>query len=432
MKIVQSVKALKDHPVITNSLASVVVKSSVILSRTLFLFIAAKYFAADVFGLLALTVSLLEIYRIIFDFGIDTYSIKLFSSTNNIEIGQQITNVRRIKIAVMGTGYIFYVLSCLVLYTRASLGIAIILGFSLFSTTLVNLYTNYFQSKLSVKKVLIPAVINSTIFLGSTAVCIALGTNFIVLVSLIPICEAVYLVMLQLIYSRQIPKLWREKEATVSSPKKILALSFPLGITAIIVTLYTRLDTILIDQYFGTAVAANYTISYRFSEPFIMIFSPFFISTYSHLSNKLSEASLSKYISSYCSKFLLFTCTISFIVSSMLFIISPIIITYVYPEYYASPTLAKIFCIALFFRILNSGLTIIIQSFGKFAWITYASSAILVSFIFIFILTVPLFGIYAGAVALAIAECLNSGVQLFAVTKLLTSLSNTSIDMVHT
>ncbi len=408
------------HPVIIDSLASIFVRSGSVISRTIFLFVTAKYLESKTFGLLALVISLLDIHRAVFDFGTDIYSIRFFSTTkDNIKKG--IIDVGLLKLFTMTIGYFTFIILCNLIYGRESILLATVLGITLFTTSFINLYINYFQSQLAINKILATSVIQNTLFIIIIMSYYFSRQNIVIFASILPLCDIIYILLLYPKLKNEVGILRYDFHIDLTFIYKILLRSFPLGVAAIIVTIYTRIDTILINHYFGKVIAANYSLSYRITEPFIMLSTPFFVSSYSHLSHMVNKAKQENIVA-FCKRFLSATTGMSFAISTIIFIIAPYFISYMYPEYDVGPNLVRIFCIALLFRIISSGLSSIILSFGKFHWITYVSTLNIFNFFTIFYVSFPVMGIFSGAVAITITEAINSIIQLIMVTKLMTSI----------
>lgn len=358
----------------------------------------------------------------IFDFGLDSYSISLFSKSQQDHIGQHVLTVSWTKLLTMVLAYPLFVICSTVFYGSASVGISLIIGVTLLSNALINLHLSYFQSQLALNKIVLASIVQSVIFLVVALLAMASDAHILLTAALLPAADILYLFLLHQVLRKNLSIRPGRSSFSLPQTQRLLRASLPLGIAAVFVVLYTRVDALLLTHFFSTIAAANHTIAYRITEPFIMLFAPFTISTYSHLSRLTAQQDTTTQIKTYSYRFMILSVIFGALFSISIFYVAPALISRLYPDYAASITLIKLLSIALFFRIISSAASCIIQGFGKFSWISWLGALNFVVLVGTFFVCVPIFGVASGAVALIVAEVLNSAIQCSMIAYLLLKL----------
>jgi O-antigen/teichoic acid export membrane protein len=400
----------------SNTISILFVKGFSISARIISLLILAKFSSPDEFGIISLMVAAAEILKFVADFGIDTLSVRDFAISPNKKIrGVIASNVALIKATL---GLIVYCLMILAIYFskyHSYILIGALAGILLLTPLWSNLTINYFQSQLKMNRLVIPTFATSLLSILLMLLAISLKANSITVFAAIPFTELVATVIL---YFYLIKEVRISKESlSISKIKDLLKKSFPIALTSISVMIYTRLDIFFLGYFSSKSEIGYYSIAYRITEPFLFVAAAFAISIYSNISSRLISSkndilpSIKRYI------FLASTYSLS--ISIFLIIFSPVFIKFILPDYLPSLPILNSLAVALVFRIVNSCLTSIINAHGKYTRITKISIFNLLFVSLMILISRDSINGFKVASILAIAEFVNTTIQMFVLIKLL-------------
>lgn len=392
------------RPLIKNTGSTIIIRGLFGVARIVVLLFVAKHFGPEEFGRLSLVLSIIEIFKVMADFGIDTVTIRRFARNRLLSV-TILRNVLTLKLITATIAYLAAMTFFLVTYS-SSQGLALlsIIAVSIYSTLLINAFVSFFQANLSVSNVISSNIISAILFVILTFICIHYDFPLIAFAVVFPLSEMANLLMTAHVYKSISPiKLDFNKKILYSLLKE----SLPVGIAGLVVVTYLRLDNLMIGWYIGEKGVGEYAAAYRITEPFLLIFSSFSISLYAHFSLQNAAGNREK------ANHTLFVILVplfalSIVIAGILFTFSRDIIHLLSDTYMTSLGALMILSWAIVFKAINPQLTAFINSRGRFSLITLIAIGNLAINIGLNIVLIPKYGINGAAGAAVITEFINT------------------------
>lgn len=395
------------NPVVRNSLATLAIRGAFGIARLLMLFLIARAFGSDIFGQLALVLSFVEIAKVVADFGLDVVSIRRFASPGAQT--EAIMNTLLATKVVLATSAAIVLPGVMVLLYGSDAGVNIlwVLLPSILTGLLINTFTSYFHSRLSVARTVIANAAGVGVFVGLTIVALGLQTPVTVVAAAIPISELVTLGLLYRLYTRKhVVRPQYDRALLVS----LFQDSAFVGVSGIIVVLYLRLDGLLIAHYLGSTALGQYALAYRIIEPFFLVFSSLSISLYASLSETWGSKNVASAPRLIRKTILTTSCMAVAGILLVEFGARPLI-AIVAHEYEEASRALTVLSLLIVFRALNPQLSAILNSLGKYRALMVVTMVNLVTCIVFSVLLIPRHGIVGAAAAVVITEFVNSCIQ---------------------
>jgi len=413
MSLHSLVRAVR-HPVAANSLAILFLRGTTIGARLIALFLIARFASPVEFGYVAFGLSIAEIAKVIADFGLDTFSVRELAITQDVKAKQRFLSI--LAFTKLLCGLLVYIILLIFFVFRqdiAPVGIMAILGLLVLTGLWSNLTITYFQAHLRVNEIIVPVIVTNIISIFIIALLSVFKPNILLGLVVLPVAETINMLIL-LQHLRREVTLTREKWQ-LAEVLKLLHRGLPIAVTVILVTLYTRLDVVVLKSFLGAEAVAYYSIAFRMTEPFLFIASALGSSMYSHVSTTLINNSISRarfLLTRYATGLLFY----GLICCILLTLIAPIVINRLLPDYSPAIPILQILALALIFRTVNIPLNSTILAFGRFAIITYVAifNLILISASLFYF--VPQYGAQGAAFCLLIGEGINTGIHLAILT----------------
>jgi O-antigen/teichoic acid export membrane protein len=393
----------------TNTVAIIIVKGLTMAFRILCIFVLAKTSPKEFFGLISFAVSTAEIFKVLADLGIDTFSIREFSISNDkIHKSTLSTNFAAIKFLFGSIATIILMVLALIngLNDIFAYAITIILTWT---ALLINLPINFFHSASRTKELLLPLIgtflasISCVGFLWSSQI------NFIIIASCLPLYELLSVFILYIFLEREVQL--KFNNFSIDLAKNILQKSLPVAITMIMATIYTRLDMLALNYWSNKIEMANYGIAYRVTEPFLFVGAAFSISVYSYMSNMLASASSRQKIVTSVIKNLSLALSYSVIAFLISFFLTPLSFHLFLKEYITAIPTIQILSVAMVFRVMNTALTSIIQAYGYYTLITWIATGNLILAAIMIIFASAHLNAISVSMILCATEIVNTGLQ---------------------
>lgn len=325
-------------------------------AKTLAIILITHSLGASQGGQFIFLISIVEIIRVTCDFGVDIYVIKRYG-----EVVQKNKLLVTVFYQKMTSGILFYLMLigyCIL--EKYDFSIYLPVSLALVFSLLFNLSNSYFQS-LNQNKVLTPAIT-----FASAIVISIFGfvwfSNFklepfnYLLVEMVFFCSVLY-VLSKKIVLKNINELWKYD---FSSILQLYRKTYSIGITAIIVIIYSRLDNIYL-KVFDSKNLAVYGQIFRMVDPLVMVSSVFSTVAYA----KFSKFDLRKKETKVMPFIFMMGSYVLF--SSLGYYIFLVIIgeRFVLPTNYFQVLVLGFLCIAGI-KCLNGALTAILQSQGLY------------------------------------------------------------------
>jgi O-antigen/teichoic acid export membrane protein len=390
-----------------NSAATVLVKGSLAAARVIFLLWAARRIGPDAFGRLALCFAIVEILRMVVDFGTENLFLRsLARSDSRADQAEQLARFGVFRIAATTAGLLVYWGAVEVVLRNATTLIDLLPGALIFTSAGMGYALTYYQSQLRMRRaalLLLPvALMAATVFI------LMLPDDAATLLGLLIAFELTAVVMFLVDMSREglFSSTTSRQAAHLRTGRDVIFASLPLAAVALLATAYTRLDVLVIAPLAGSVALGLYSYAYRISEPFRFLASAADSTLYSYLSarvdgvGKVELVRLLLAVLSYGSFF-----AIAAVLSGWL------LVHLGYEDYRdALPTLG-VLGIALFLRCVNGFLTSLLYARGLYKTvlkIAICNALLMTATIYP---AVAAFGIVGAAASLLAVEILNCFLQ---------------------
>jgi O-antigen/teichoic acid export membrane protein len=207
-------------------------------------------------------------------------------------------------------------------------------------------------------------------------------------------------------------------------PLSILRESFPVGLMAVCVIIYFRVDNLLVFKFAGASALGLYAACYRIIEPALMVPSSFSGTTYSLLSSPQQQHAGTAEVRDAVIKTMWPAYAFIFAVSSLLFFSGKWFLQHVLPGYLPGYTILLVLTGALLVRSVNVGVTAVLNSRAKYSTLAKISGATLAVNLLLVFLLVPPWGAVGAAWAAVFTEVFNCCLQGRSLAALFISLSS--------
>lgn len=396
------------------------IRGSLIASRWAVLFIIAKVSSTRQFAVVTVAMAYVEIFRYIFDFGIDTHSIRNFSILKSVE------DRRGYYSSVLCTKIISGFAACAILagifllnYDGAQSAAGVILSIQIISTLLMNLPISYYQSQLNVISIGPQIVILNILSVLSMSYCAAIlqDINY-ALVSLV----IFDLILAALLIRKMHDSLGGRVRIELSGIIGTIRAAIHLGVSNSITIVYSRLDMILLSKLSDIISVGMYGFAYRLTEPFHYTAANYSISVYSDMSSKqyeLDDTLIQRHRREYIRK----AAAIGMFSAVSCYVISYVLVHHFFTNYLAALPLCLLLSGLLFFKAINTTLTSIINSTGNYRIMVGISLVNIVMISSLLYVLITLYGAPGAAYALLIGEIVNTLLQCYIVLVLLADRS---------
>ena len=390
--------------ILRNSFSTVIVRGMFGFARIIVLLFLAKTYGVREFGLFSLILIFIEIAKVASDLGVDIVSIRRFAADQkntsivlNSILGLKLLSATLGAVLTIGIYAFLYGDSYgLVLLSIASL--------SLYTSLLLNGFVSYYQTKLSMEKIIRAHLMGYGCYLIFSVTAIFFKTSLLVLMGIIPLTEGMILFLLVRQYTVNAPLHIR---INVHFIRSLLSESIYVGLAGIAVVIYMRLDNVMISRILDLTSVGQYAIAYRLTEPFSLLFSSFGISLYASLSALSIETKVME-------RFLLAKKTLLGMlvvacagVLGYIFIVRPLLPMFSV-EYVESSHVLLILSFVLIFKALNTQMTAILNSMEKFRIVSGITFMNLVTSFILNFIFITHYGIVGAAMAVVGTECINS------------------------
>lgn len=395
-----------------NTIALVLSKGLLAGVRIVFLLWVARISTPEEFGRLVLCFSLVEILRVVVDFGTEILFVRrLARSREEAEEQRHLAQLAVFRVVACAAGVtLFFVVTAL--FSAERFGAAELMSVSLLVTALAIGYTfTFYQARLIVER--------ATRILAVTAVCyavaailahdLAIEAQLGVLIAFELLASVWLLLDLRKMTGLNVSHI--VDAATGSTIRMVAKDSLPLAGSAILVVIYTRLDVFAVKQLVGSVALGLYGFAFRLTEPFRFLSGAVDSTFYSYLARRIGHAQSSEELR--VSRLVIFV-----IFYALLLAVSAAATGYgvtqtIFSNYAPAMPVILVLSVALGLRCLAGFMAAFQNALGNFHLIFRFAS---VSFVLILILVYPLttrLGLVGTALSLLIAELINVLVQAF-------------------
>jgi O-antigen/teichoic acid export membrane protein len=376
------------------------------LARTILVFVIARRFGPTDFGRLSLALSIVEIFKFVAGFGIDTVLIRQFS-INKIPTNKLLSNSLILKLGTGTMGYVASLLFSWIFYsTTGVLNLLFILATMIYTTLLINVFVSYYQAELKMSEIMVSYVISGVVYVLLTLSGLFLNWSLFTLCIIMPASELLNVYIIHRIYKKTIRLSFSWDREIVLN---LLREGFPVGLSGIMIIVYLRLDQLMLGWFKGGAAVGEYAAAFRVTEVFMIVFGSLSTSLYASFSG--TGNSTSEGLRSVAFKVVGYTIALTLIVAAVLSFFAHDIMNLISKAYLRSADVLPILGWALVFKAVNTQLTAIINSKGLYTVITWVALAILVINVSLNLLLIPAYGILGAASAVLLTEATNTIIQ---------------------
>ncbi len=394
--------------VIQNSGSILLFTTGVKVLKLVSFLLLARYLGVSQFGKFSLVLAFVELFRVMADFGVDTAVIRRLTVSEEDQsklVGSTIT----LKLILATASYFLTLLISFILRYPTDLVLLIALAaFALFASSSANALTTPFQAQLRMKQ-LVPAKISGGVFFVLAVVIgIQLGLSLIGFVAIWMGAEFVTLILTALIAKSWVPPKFSFNRKKL---KSIFVEAIPLGISAILITAYFRLGTLILGWMVGYHAVGEYAVAYRITESFLILAVAIASSVYPIFSKIVESGDFQRFkralVKVYGGSLLLgalFAIFITIFAAQILNVISP--------EFHGSISPLILLTWGAVFMFANMQSAASIQGLGLFKVVTLIASFNLILNVSLNLNLIPLLGATGAALAVLFTEGVNMIIQL--------------------
>ncbi len=390
-----------------NSASSAGFRAIAGMTRIAILLSIARAYGPGSFGQLSLAMSLVEILRTFSEFGVNTISIRKFSQTGLGDRAHLLASIAGTKLIL---GACFYSLGVGVLFlianNRAAVRLGAIAALTLFFASTLGAISSYLQSSFSMSRILRTTLLSSMFSATWASIAIHSKAPLLVVIACLPAADALNLLLLSRVSG--VPFRLR---FSFSQTVGLLRESLPVGIMAVMVVLYVRLDNIFVFKFAGESALGLYALCYRIAEPGLAVPLAFATTTYAYLSRPeyqdivLKEAAL----------ILLRTMGPAYLLTlaalATVGLMGRTLLAWIFPRYLAAYPILLVLGFVVAARTINITLTSLLNSRAKYSLLAKICAVNLSVNVVLVFLLVPRLGALGAAWAALGTESVNMLMQ---------------------
>lgn len=364
----------------------------------------ARYMGPSLFGDFSLIIAFVSIFSIIANFGIDTILIREISK-NYSRKDKLISNSVVLKLIFSISAFLMSAIIAITLPYSFSVKLGIIiLSLTLISNSFTYLFTTIFQSRLEMIYYFISIVAARLSLIGLVYYVFVNKGGFVQLIIAFTLSYIVQSV-LTFIFSKRYIKLKVYFNKKLS--KYLIKESWPLALSNIFISIYNRIDIVMLSFMKTSADIGFYSVAYIFTGAFTLIPLALTQSLFPFISNYFKKSKNSfKTISRLGFKYLIMVALP--LAAGVTFLSKDIILFFFNSSYLPSAAAIAILIWSTFFIFINYPLEIILVSINKQRVKAYINGVgVIINVILNFIL-IPLLSFIGAALATVFTELVSS------------------------
>lgn len=246
-----------------NTIIQTIGKAANILIGVLAIAFLTRYLSPEGYGKYTTVLSFLQIFGILFDFGLYLVLLQEISK-KDIDKNYVFSNVVTLRIF---SGIIFFIIIPLVVvlfpYSRDIKFGIVLTSLAFFLNSMIQVYSAVFQKEMRMDKVVTSEIIAKIVFLALIILFIFLRGNLILVLMANNINSIIFFVILAL-YSKKYVKF--DWSFDLRYWKNILRISWPIGVTTILNLIYFKADTLILSLYKTQTDVGYYGAAYKVLE----------------------------------------------------------------------------------------------------------------------------------------------------------------------
>lgn len=389
-----------------NSFATIIIRGSVGAVRFIAFMLIAREYGPVAFGEFALAFSMVEISRILGEFGFDTVLVRRIAAEPS-KVEKVVNNAIAFKLVSSACVSVLTLLVFAALYGQSGMHLLAVFIPSILVALISNTMIAYFQARLKMAEIVTAYLVSAGCYLGLTLVFVVWHAPLAIVATAFTLGEVIALL---LVFGRIRAYFPIQVEKDVAFIRDIVREAFFVAVSSLIVVVYLRLDTLLIGTFLGSREVGEYSLAFRLTEPFQLLFSSLSLSLFASLSSLWQRAEISE-IWRTLRKALYPAIGVAGVSLVLLSVIVSALLKFYAPEFTQSQNVLIVLSIALLFKAINPQLTAVLNSLGEFRLMTMISFVNLLVCVFLNSILIPRYGVVGAALAVVGVESLNSLIQ---------------------
>lgn len=365
----------------------------------------ARHLGLASYGLLALVVAYVEIFRIVADFGVDTVLIRHLAASD--ALGRLVGSAAVLK-ALLGTAaYGIGIGTALLVgfgFDRLQLLLVGLLGVFLSSAS--NLFATPFQSRLEARRIAWTGVASTVAYLLLVASGIKSGRGVAYFVAAGVVAELCGAGLALLLLTRSVRWQWGGWGAVRSLTQE----AAPVGFTTMIVIVYARLGMLMLDRLQGPVAVGTYAVGLRLVEILLLLAGAIASSMNAAMAPLLARDRLAE-VRVHFGTIYRHVVVVAATLALTLMLVGRTLLEAIRPEFAVASSTLAILAWATVFMFANQLTSALLLAAGQGSAILKVAAANLAVNATLVAMLVPRFGAVGAAVALLGTEGLNAFVQ---------------------
>lgn len=395
-----------------DSLFGLVNKSVYYGLRVLIIFLYSKSAATNDFAAFVYVLNIVEIARLLIDFGIDSTYTRTLATMSAEESKQCVEVILSQKLIISIIAGILIVVLSYWLGVTANLSLLIATALILPVISVNSFISIYFQSK-NTNKLLLVYYVSGFLFSVVLIYSLQGRIEFFFVYALM---EIIFFIVL--LYGIFLKTRFTLRIVSLRECCNTYRASFYNGSSQVVVTSYYKTDLLFIQRLSSSINVAYYGFFMRIMDPLLMIASALATSAYSFFSRHISITEKKEYAPKLRQYLLVTIIYAAFILSAITFLL-PQVLGYVESKYQISISLAFFFGLATAVRIISAALGGIQLSMGKFRY-TFKIALINILTLFpLYFLLIPSFDLKGVLVSIIISELVCVAIKAYGLKKII-------------
>lgn len=402
---------------IFDAFALLVSKAAFIGLRLFVLYLLAATLGGAEFGPLAFALTLAELARFVADWGIDTLSLRLFSTPDDVTASSKFRATLRIKLLSAVAGFALSFSGILLFAGVSSIAAAGLIAMTTVTSLWLNLAVNWLQARSRLRRAALWLCVTGA---GAIAIQLAIHLAEWGYVSRLAILVGIELLMAALVL--RLAQTSLAARAHSQSKEQIgewFIEATPIAIAMILALSYARFDQIYIRAFYPDAVLGEFTLAARLVEPVLFVAASMTSTIYARASARVLGGAGRAEMRAMARKWIGLAIAVGLAVALIMGIAGHYAAHWLFPAYVRTPTFLLIALAALPFRCVNLCLTAFIQAQGQFRRMLLINFANFLNIAILVIAGGAAFGYIGAAFAVVVGEAINSLIQTRTLTSLL-------------
>jgi O-antigen/teichoic acid export membrane protein len=410
--------------VLHNTVSIVIARAGMVVFHVFAAAKQARHLGEKEWGRFGFLLSSMEVFRVLTNFGIDLAAIRRLA-VGNRSPQQVVRHLLLIKVVLASCGVGAVLAASYILDSFAqNRGLLLLLAVGLYAIGFTNSLIVRFQAEHSMERLIPVQFIVGGLYLGAVYVACWRGLRVPGFIGVFVGYEFALLLLTFIAF-----KITWHGRVEAPAPRGfdrglawgVFSQGVPVGLLELIVVLYSRLGVFLLEHYVDLEAVGRYYIAIKVTEPLITVAGALSMSVYPVMS-RLAEAGRGGEMRRRFARYSLRSALMSCALAGVLTLLAPRLLAVIRPEYATAASALIALAWAAAFMFQNQLSTSMINSFGKFHYVTGVAAANLCVYLCLGLWLIPRLGTLGAGLATLGTEGLNALIQLTLVLILLSRM----------